>query len=40
MSATADMGEAVRGVHGPREVHVVIVEDTNTDESDRPGEER
>jgi L-lactate dehydrogenase complex protein LldG len=40
MSATADMGEAVRGVHGPREVHVVIVEDTSTDESDRPGEER
>jgi L-lactate dehydrogenase complex protein LldG len=27
MSATADMGESVRGVHGPREVHVVIVED-------------
>lgn len=30
MSATGDMGELVRGVHGPREVHVVIVE---TDES-------
>lgn len=27
MSATADMGESVRGVHGPREVHVVIVEE-------------
>jgi len=27
MSATGDMGELVRGVHGPREVHVVIVED-------------
>ena len=26
-SATADMGETVRGVHGPREVHVVVVED-------------
>jgi L-lactate dehydrogenase complex protein LldG len=26
MSATGDMGELVRGVHGPREVHVVIVE--------------
>jgi L-lactate dehydrogenase complex protein LldG len=26
-SATADMGALVRGAHGPREVHVVIVED-------------
>ncbi len=26
-SATADMGETVRGVHGPSEVHVVLVED-------------
>lgn len=26
MSATGDMGELVRGVHGPREVHVVVVE--------------
>ena len=26
-SATADMGELVRGVHGPREVVVVLVED-------------
>lgn len=26
-SATADMGDLVRGVHGPREVHVVIVTD-------------
>lgn len=26
-SATADMGELVEGVHGPREVHVVVVED-------------
>lgn len=25
-SATADMGDLVRGVHGPREVHVVVVE--------------
>jgi len=33
MSATADMGEAVRGVHGPREVHVVIVEDETAGES-------
>ena len=34
MSATADMGESVRGVHGPREVHVVIVE---VERSDEPG---
>lgn len=26
-SATADMGSVVRGVHGPREVHVVVLED-------------
>ncbi|SFR65549.1 LUD domain-containing protein [Halogeometricum limi] len=26
-SATADMGELVQGAHGPREVHVVVVED-------------
>lgn len=26
-SATADMGALVRGAHGPREVHVVILED-------------
>ena len=26
-SATADMGETVYGVHGPREVHVVVVTD-------------
>lgn len=26
-SATADMGEPVRGAHGPREVHVVLVDD-------------
>jgi len=32
MSATADMGETVRGVHGPREVHVVIVEDGDGNE--------
>ena len=25
-SATADMGELVEGVHGPKEVHVVVVE--------------
>jgi L-lactate dehydrogenase complex protein LldG len=25
-SATADMGELVRGAHGPREVHVLLVE--------------
>lgn len=28
VSATADMGELVEGVHGPREVHVIIVTDT------------
>jgi L-lactate dehydrogenase complex protein LldG len=27
-SATADMGELVEGVHGPKEVHVVILEDS------------
>ncbi|WP_255170782.1 LUD domain-containing protein [Natrononativus amylolyticus] len=27
VSATADMGELVEGVHGPREVHVVVVTD-------------
>lgn len=26
-SATADMGSVVTGVHGPREVHVVVLED-------------
>jgi L-lactate dehydrogenase complex protein LldG len=26
-SATGDMGALVEGVHGPREVHVVVVED-------------
>jgi len=26
-SATADMGELIRGVHGPHETHVVVVED-------------
>lgn len=26
-SATADMGELVRGAHGPREVHVLVVND-------------
>lgn len=28
VSATADMGALVEGVHGPREVHVIIVTDT------------
>jgi L-lactate dehydrogenase complex protein LldG len=27
VSATADMGELIEGVHGPREVHVVVVSD-------------
>lgn len=31
-SATADMGELVRGAHGPKEVHVVIVDDEVDDE--------
>ncbi|MWV63410.1 hypothetical protein GRS48_00990 [Halorubrum sp. JWXQ-INN 858] len=32
-SATADMGELVRGAHGPKEVHVVLVDDEGaTDE--------
>ncbi|MFW5973924.1 MAG: LUD domain-containing protein, partial [Natrialbaceae archaeon] len=26
-SATADMGTLVQGVHGPHEVHVVVLED-------------
>lgn len=26
-SATADMGDLIRGVHGPHETHVVVVED-------------
>jgi L-lactate dehydrogenase complex protein LldG len=26
-SATADMGELVRGAHGPKEVHVLVVDD-------------
>jgi L-lactate dehydrogenase complex protein LldG len=26
-SATADMGELIRGVHGPHETHVVVLED-------------
>lgn len=26
-SATADMGELVHGAHGPRDVHVIIIED-------------
>ena len=26
-SATGDMGSLVRGVHGPQEVHVAILED-------------
>ena len=43
MSATADLGESVRGVHGPREGHVVIVEDTvgggdGTGNEDCPGD--
>ncbi|WP_255193369.1 LutC/YkgG family protein [Natronobeatus ordinarius] len=28
VSATADMGELVEGVHGPREVHVIVVANT------------
>ena len=28
-SATADMGELVRGAHGPSEVHVLVVEDSD-----------
>lgn len=33
-SATADMGELVRGAHGPKEVHVVIVDDAVAGASD------
>ena len=28
-SATADMGELVRGAHGPSEVHMIVLEDDN-----------
>lgn len=31
-SATADMGELVKGAHGPKEVHVVIVDEEGSDE--------
>ncbi|NUB93454.1 LUD domain-containing protein [Haloterrigena sp. SYSU A121-1] len=31
-SATADMGALVRGAHGPKAVHVVLLEDGETDE--------
>ena len=33
-SATADMGELVYGAHGPREVHVIIVEETEPSEGE------
>jgi L-lactate dehydrogenase complex protein LldG len=32
-SATADMGELVRGAHGPKAVHVVILDDTGDSET-------
>lgn len=31
-SATADMGSLVRGAHGPKEVHVVLLEEDESDE--------
>ncbi|SEO87933.1 L-lactate dehydrogenase complex protein LldG [Halogranum amylolyticum] len=36
-SATADMGELVRGAHGPKEVHVVVVTDGDEDEANVEG---
>lgn len=33
-SATADMGELVYGAHGPREVHVIIIEEPERSEGD------
>ncbi|AGB36453.1 LutC/YkgG family protein [Natronococcus occultus] len=33
-SATADMGALVKGAHGPKAVHVVLIEDGATDSSD------
>ncbi|RKD95324.1 LUD domain-containing protein [Halopiger aswanensis] len=37
-SATADMGELVHGVHGPRETHAIILE--SEEQSERDGETR
>ncbi len=34
-SATADMGELVKGVHGPKVVHVLIVDDLDDAHDDR-----
>lgn len=31
-SATADMGALVKGAHGPKDVHVVVLEEVSTDE--------
>lgn len=38
-SATADMGALVRGAHGPKEVHVVIVVDEEGGESEEEADE-
>lgn len=35
-SATADMGELVQGVHGPNEVHVLLVADDAGRDGDQP----
>ncbi|GAB6877816.1 lactate utilization protein C [Halorubrum gandharaense] len=37
-SATADMGGLVRGAHGPKEVHVVLIRDAAEDEEDSTDE--
>jgi L-lactate dehydrogenase complex protein LldG len=40
-SATADMGALVKGAHGPREVHVVLIERGSGDGDDGvPGGQR
>jgi L-lactate dehydrogenase complex protein LldG len=37
-SATADMGGLVRGAHGPKEVHVVLLREGGEDGGDREGD--
>jgi L-lactate dehydrogenase complex protein LldG len=34
-SATADMGALVKGAHGPKVVHVVVLDDTDETGGDR-----
>ncbi|AEH38588.1 LutC/YkgG family protein [Halopiger xanaduensis] len=39
-SATADMGELVHGVHGPRETHAIILESEGEEQRERDSETR